>query len=156
MPRRSAGVIAVRRIPGAPLQVLLAHPGGPLWARRDDGAWSIPKGEYADEEPRDAAAREFAEEVGVAVDADALLPLGEITQKSGKIVTAFVIEVDVDPGASVSNTFEMEWPRGSGRMQTFPEVDRVQWFDLDAAARKILAAQRPLLDRVEDALGSQP
>ena len=155
MPRRSAGVIAVRRAPGTPVQVLLAHPGGPLWARRDDGAWSIPKGEYTDEDPRDAAAREFAEEVGVTVDAHELVPIGEITQKSGKVVTAFVTEIDVDPEASVSNTFEMEWPRGSGRRQSFPEVDRVEWFDLATAARKILAAQRPLLDRVEDALGSQ-
>ncbi|MEH3154652.1 MAG: NUDIX domain-containing protein [Gordonia paraffinivorans] len=155
MPRRSAGVIAVRRAPGAPLQVLLAHPGGPLWARRDDGAWSIPKGEYTDEDPRDAAAREFAEEVGVLVDPAELAPIGEITQKSGKVVTAFVIEVDVDPGTSVSNTFEMEWPRGSGRRQTFPEVDRVEWFDLDTAGRKILAAQQPLLARVEDALRPQ-
>lgn len=156
MPRRSAGVIAVRRAPGPSLQVLLAHPGGPLWARRDDGAWSIPKGEYTDEDPRDAAAREFAEEVGVTVDPADLAAIGEVTQKSGKVVTAFVAEIDVDPEASVSNTFEMEWPRGSGRVQTFPEVDRVRWFDLDAAARKILAAQRPLLDRVEDALGPQP
>lgn len=156
MPRRSAGVIAVRRAPGTSVQVLLAHPGGPLWARRDDGAWSIPKGEYTDEDPRDAAAREFAEEVGVTVDPAGLAPIGEITQKSGKVVTAFVIEIDVDPESSVSNTFEMEWPRGSGRMQTFPEVDRVEWFDLDSAARKILPAQQPLLDRVEDALGPQP
>lgn len=155
MPRRSAGVIAVRRVPGAPLEVLLAHPGGPLWARRDDGAWSIPKGEYTDEDPRDAAAREFAEEVGVAVDPADLAAIGEITQKSGKVVTAFVVEVDVDPGTSVSNTFEMEWPRGSGRVQAFPEVDRVEWFDLDTAARKILTAQRPLLARVEDALRPQ-
>lgn len=155
MPRRSAGVIAVRRASGAPFQVLLAHPGGPLWARRDDGAWSIPKGEYTDEDPRDAAAREFAEEVGVAVDPAGLAAIGEITQKSGKVVTAFVIEVDVDPRTSVSNTFEMEWPRGSGRVQAFPEVDRVEWFDLDTAGRKILSAQRPLLERVEAALRPQ-
>jgi predicted NUDIX family NTP pyrophosphohydrolase len=148
-------VIAVRRVLGAPLEVLLAHPGGPLWARRDDGAWSIPKGEYTDEDPRDAAAREFAEEVGVAVDPADLAAIGEITQKSGKVVTAFVVEVEVDPGTSVSNTFEMEWPRGSGRVQAFPEVDRVEWFDLDTAARKILTAQRPLLARVEDALRPQ-
>jgi predicted NUDIX family NTP pyrophosphohydrolase len=148
-------VIAVRRDPGAQLQVLLAHPGGPLWARRDEGAWSIPKGEFTDEDPRDAAAREFAEEVGVTVDAGALAPIGEVTQKSGKVVTAFVVEIDVDPAAAVSNTFEMEWPRGSGRIQTFPEVDRVEWFDLATAARKILPAQAPLLDRVESAVRGQ-
>ncbi|MGZ8179082.1 NUDIX domain-containing protein [Williamsia sp. SKLECPSW1] len=152
MPRRSAGVIAVRRVPGEPVRVLLAHPGGPLWARRDEGAWSIPKGEYVDEDPRDAAAREFAEEVGVVVDPGALVPIGEITQKSGKVVSAYVVEAEVDPATSVSNTVEMEWPRKSGRMQSFPEVDRVEWFDLETAGRKIIAAQRPLLDRVEDAL----
>lgn len=148
-------MVAVRRAPGTPVQVLLAHPGGPLWARRDDGAWSIPKGEYTDEDPRDAAAREFAEEVGVTVDAAGLAPIGAITQKGGKVVTAFVIELDVDPTTSVSNTFEMEWPRGSGRRQSFPEVDRVEWFDLETAGRKILAAQQPLLGRVEDALRPQ-
>ncbi|GAA2052001.1 NUDIX domain-containing protein [Williamsia deligens] len=146
-------MIAVRRAGAGTIEVLLAHPGGPLWARRDDGAWSIPKGECTDEDPRDAAAREFAEEVGVAVDAGALQPIGDITQKSGKIVTAYVIETDVDPATSVSNTFTMEWPRGSGTMREFPEIDRVEWFDMPTAGRKILPAQEPLLRRVADLYG---
>jgi predicted NUDIX family NTP pyrophosphohydrolase len=138
-----------RRI-GAKLEVLLAHPGGPYWRGRDKGAWTIPKGEIdAGEDAIDAARREFAEETGVALTGP-LEPLGEIRQRAGKRVLAFAVEGDLDVEAIKSNTFEMEWPCNSGRMQTFPEIDRAGWFDLPAAHVKILDGQRPLLDRLAD------
>ncbi len=148
MPRRSAGLLLFRRVRGR-YEVLLVHPGGPFWVRKDAGAWSIPKGEYgADEPPLDAARREFVEELGLAVPDGTIIELGEVTQKGGKIVTAFAVDADLDVTAAVSNTFEMEWPPRSGVMRSFPEVDRVEWFDLDAAREKILAAAQPFLDRL--------
>ncbi|MEA2863340.1 MAG: hypothetical protein QOC84_1296 [Bradyrhizobium sp.] len=141
-----------RRI-GTKLEVLLAHPGGPYWRRKDQGAWTIPKGEIdAGEDAIDAARREFAEETGVAL-AGPLEPLGEIRQRAGKRVLAFAVEGDLDVEAIKSNTFEIEWPRNSGRMQTFPEIDRVGWFDLPAAHVKIFDGQRPLLDRLAEFVG---
>ncbi len=144
---RSAGILLYKREGGA-LQVLLVHPGGPYWRGKDAGAWSIAKGEIgAEETARDAALREFREETGVALDGN-LVPLGEIRQKGGKTVLAFAQERDLDPAAIVSNTFELEWPPRSGRRQAFPEIDRAQWFDLDAARTKINPAQAAFLDRL--------
>jgi predicted NUDIX family NTP pyrophosphohydrolase len=129
------------------------HPGGPVWANRDAGAWSIPKGEYAgDEEPLTAARREFAEELGSAPPEGQALPLGEVRQRSGKVVTAWALRGDFDAGAITSNTFEMEWPPRSGRRRSFPEVDRASWFSLPEAREKINAAQAALLDRLGEAL----
>jgi predicted NUDIX family NTP pyrophosphohydrolase len=148
MPARSAGILLWRRAAGA-VEVLLVHPGGPFWARRDLGAWSIPKGELGtDEAPEMAARREFAEELGVEPDGD-LVPLGEIRQKAGKQVLAFAAEGDVDTLAVRSNTFEIEWPPRSGRRQSFPEIDRAEWFGLEAARDRIIEGQRPFLDRLE-------
>jgi len=133
--------------------VLLAHMGGPFWARRDDGAWSIPKGEYDDVEgPRAAALREFREELGVELPSGELLDLGEVRQSGGKVVTAWAMAGDLDPDAIDPGTFEMEWPRGSGRLREFPEIDRVAWFGIDEAATKIVAGQRDLLDRLREQL----
>jgi predicted NUDIX family NTP pyrophosphohydrolase len=134
--------------------VLLVHPGGPFWARRDAGAWSIPKGEYAEEEdPLDAARREFAEELGRPAPDRPAIALGEVRQKAGKLVTAWAVEGDLDPATVVSNTFAMEWPRGSGRLREFPEVDRAEWFTLEEAAVRILEGQRPLLDALRASTG---
>jgi len=146
--RKSAGLLLFRRKSNA-LQVLLVHPGGPLWAKKDEGAWSIPKGEYdVDETPLAAARREFLEELGLPAPDGALIPLGEIRQPSGKLITAWAVEADLDPAAIVPGTFELEWPRGSGRVQTIPEVDRVAWFSLDEARLRIVEGQRPFLDRL--------
>ncbi len=151
--KRSAGLLLFRPAAAeAGLEVLLAHPGGPFWAKRDAGAWSIPKGEYEpDEDPLDAARREFAEEFGApaAVDA-ASVPLGEVRQRGGKVVTAWALAADFAVDALVSNTFELEWPPRSGRMQSFPEIDRAGWFDIATARLKILAAQSVFLDRLLD------
>ncbi len=151
MPQHSAGVLMVRRASGGP-EVLLAHPGGPLWARRDDGVWSIPKGLYdpATEAPEDAARREFAEETGSGA-ADELTDLGEVRQPSGKRIRAFAGEGDLDPAGATSETFEMEWPPRSGTLRSFPEVDRVAWFDIATARIKLVPGQRPFLDRLEHA-----
>lgn len=136
------------------LEVLLVHPGGPYWRRKDDGAWSIPKGEIAAGEEGEAAARrEFMEETGVAVTAP-LEPLGEIRQRGGKRVLAFAAEGDLDVQDIKSNSFEIEWPPRSGKMQTFPEIDRAEWFELPVAHRKILEGQRPLLDRFAELAAS--
>jgi predicted NUDIX family NTP pyrophosphohydrolase len=144
----SAGIIVYRQLATA-YQVLLVHPGGPFWHNKDDGAWSIPKGEMTpDEEPEAVARREFAEELGTTAPA-VLLPLGEIRQRGGKRVHAFSAEGDVDVRFAKSNTFQMEWPPKSGRLQDFPEVDRAEWFDLATARVKILASQLPLLDRLQ-------
>jgi predicted NUDIX family NTP pyrophosphohydrolase len=153
-PRRySAGIMLFRR-PGGRIQVLLGHMGGPLWQRRDVGAWSIPKGGYEDgEDPIGAARREYAEEVGNPLPAGELIPLGAVVQANNKQVMAWAVEGDLDPGAAVSNTFQLEWPPRSGRMQTFPEFDRVAWFDADDARRRIVAAQAAFVDRLEAALG---
>ncbi len=152
---RSAGILLYRRRAAAeaPLEVLLVHPGGPAWARRDAGAWSIPKGEYEDgEEPLVAARREFAEELGSPPPDGEGLDLGEITQKSGKVVRAFGLEGDFNPAALVSNTLMFPWPPRSGKMIEIPEVDRAEWFALAAAREKINLAQAELLDRLEGAL----
>jgi predicted NUDIX family NTP pyrophosphohydrolase len=143
--RQSAGVLMFRRSePG--LEVLLVHPGGPFWAKKDEGAWSIPKGEFdPDEPPAAAARREFIEETGVDPGPD-LLPLAVIMQSRAKTVHAFAVEGDLDPAAIASNVFEIEWPPRSGRKQAFPEVDRAQWFGLIEARHKIVAGQRPILD----------
>jgi predicted NUDIX family NTP pyrophosphohydrolase len=147
-PPRSAGLLLYRGS-AASLEVLLVHPGGPVWARRDAGAWSIPKGEYdADEEPLTAARREFAEELGSAPPEGEVLPLGEVKQRSGKVVMAWALRGDLDASAITSNTFEMEWPPRSGRRRAFPEIDRAQWFSLDDARVKINAAQAEFLDRL--------
>ena len=147
MPRQSAGVLLFRRAPGR-AEVLLVHPGGPFWAKKDDGAWSIPKGEFSDDEdPLAAARREFREEMGVEA-AGEFLPLEPIRQAGGKLVLAWALEADFDPAALKSNMFSMEWPPKSGRQQQFSEVDRAAWFDLDTARQKILKSQHPLLDQL--------
>lgn len=144
MPQHSAGILLYRR-QGPQLEVLLVHPGGPFWAKKDDGAWTIPKGGYLPGEDAFAAAkREFEEETGSRPEGEALA-LGSFRQSSAKIVTVWAIEGGFDPSALLSNTFSMEWPPGSGRNGQFPEVDRAAWFTLDAAGRKILKGQRPIL-----------
>jgi predicted NUDIX family NTP pyrophosphohydrolase len=149
---RSAGIVLHRRR-GDDLEVLLVHPGGPLWARRDAGVWSIPKGEYADgEEPLAAARREFAEELGTPAPEGEALELGEIRQKSGKRVRAWALPGDLDAEQIQSNTFSMQWPPRSGRLQEFPEVDRARWFRLDEAREKLNPAQVELLDRLSHIL----
>jgi predicted NUDIX family NTP pyrophosphohydrolase len=148
----SAGILLYRRRPGG-LEVLLAHPGGPYWARRDLGAWTIPKGEIgAGEDPLAAARREFAEETGVIPDGPAI-PLRSIRQRGGKVVQAWAIEGDCDANAIVSNRFAMEWPPRSGKTVEFPEVDRAAWFPLGEARRRILEAQAALLDELQLLLG---
>jgi len=149
MARRSAGIVFFRRAESGP-EVLLVHPGGPYWARRDAGAWSIPKGEHDpdDVDPLACALREFEEETGTRPAADALVDLGEVRQKGGKVVAAWAAEGDLDAGAVRSNTFEIEWPPRSGRLQSFPEIDRVEWMTLDLAREKILPSQLELLDRI--------
>jgi predicted NUDIX family NTP pyrophosphohydrolase len=146
VPKLSAGVLLYRIRDGV-VEVLLAHPGGPFWARKDDGAWSIPKGEYTDgEDPLAAAQREFAEELGLPVPAGPRLDLGVLKQPSGKVVTAFAVRGDLDVTDTRSNTFELEWPKGSGTVREFPEVDRVGWFPVTQARTKLLKGQRPYLD----------
>jgi predicted NUDIX family NTP pyrophosphohydrolase len=143
----SAGILMYRRT-GPRLEVLLVHPGGPFWRNKDEGAWSIPKGEMdEDEDAASAARREFLEETGCAL-LGPLEPLGDIRQRGGKRVTAFAVEGDLDPDAVKSNTFEIEWPPKTERMQSFPEIDRAAWFYLPTAHVKILESQRPLLDRL--------
>jgi predicted NUDIX family NTP pyrophosphohydrolase len=151
---RSAGILLFRRTASG-LEVFLAHPGGPFWVNKDAGAWSIPKGVIEpDEEPLDAARREFEEETGL-VSQEPFLPLGSIRQKSGKTVLAWASQGDADPAKVTSNEMQMEWPRGSGKMLTFPEVDRCQWFDLPTAREKINSAQAELIDRLESSLAPQ-
>ena len=148
----SAGILLYRTVNDT-LEVLLVHPGGPLWARRDEGAWSVPKGEYdATEEPLDAARREFAEELGTPAPGGDPLDLGEVRQKSGKRVRAWALSGDFDATALTSNTFEMEWPPRSGRRRAFPEVDRAAWFTLAEGRRRINPAQAALLDRLAASL----
>lgn len=151
MPSKSAGIIAYRK--RASIEVLLVHPGGPFWRNKDPGAWSIPKGEYADGDDAEIAARrEFAEELGRELTVPLTL-LGEVRRRGGKRVIAFAAEIDLDVRSIRSNTFEMEWPPRSGKRQTFPEVDRAEWFTLDAAQDKINPGQRPLLDRLALLIG---
>jgi len=152
VPKRSAGLLMYRGS-GPTLAVLLVHPGGPFWAGKDLGAWSIPKGEYtADEDPLAVARREFAEETG-ARPGGAFRPLGDVVQVGGKRVSAWAVEGDFDPAALVSNTFETEWPPRSGRRRAFPEVDRAEWFSPDEARQKINAGQRGLIDRLVELVG---
>ena len=144
MPKHSAGLLMYRR-GSAGLEVFLVHPGGPFWAKKDLGAWSIPKGEYAPDEPAvDAAIREFQEETGFVVSGE-LVALGVIKQAGGKIVSAWAFAGDCDPAALVSNLCRLEWPPRSGALRDFPEIDRGAWFSLAAAADRILPAQRPFL-----------
>lgn len=137
------------------LEVLLVHPGGPLWAKKDEGVWSIPKGEFEDhEDPLAAAGREFEEETGTTPRGD-FIPLTPLRQRSGKIVFAWAVEGDFDPASLTSNTFSMEWPPKSGRQREFPEVDRAAWFTIDTAMRKILPGQAPFLSELEEKLDRQ-
>jgi len=148
MPKHSAGVLMYRG-EGAALELLLVRPGGPFWAKKDLGAWSIPKGEYEpDEEPLACARREFAEELGTNAPDGDFLELGAVTQPGRKTIVAFGVAGDFDPRQLTSNLFEMEWPPRSGRMQSFPEVDRAAWFAPDAAREKILLRQVPFIDRL--------
>lgn len=151
MPRKSAGILLYRK-DGDDISVLLVHPGGPYWTSKDLGAWSMPKGEYGDDEDAEAAARrEFLEETGQAVDGP-IAPLGEVRQASGKRVTAFAAEGDLNSAHVKSNTFEMEWPPKSGQTRSYPEVDAAQWFSLPQARKKMHAGQRGFLDRLEASL----
>jgi len=145
MPQRSAGILLYRRRRGA-VEVLLVHPGGPFWAKKDEGAWSIPKGTYEPaEDPLAAARREFAEETGSQPDGEAVA-LGAFRQSAAKVVDVWAVEGEFDPAGLRSNTFTMEWPPRSGRTREVPEVDRAEWFTPDEAARKILKGQRPILE----------
>lgn len=150
--KRSAGILLFKIEDGSP-QVLVVHPGGPFWKKKDAGAWSIPKGEYEpDEEAQTAAIREFAEETGMPLSDRDLSPLGEVKQRNGKLVTAWAVEGEFDANALRSNEFEMEWPPKSGRRQTFPEVDRALWCDPETAREKLNPAQAEFVDRLLDLL----
>ncbi|HEY7282065.1 MAG TPA: NUDIX domain-containing protein [Actinomycetota bacterium] len=147
--RTSAGVLLWRRGDSG-LEVLLGHPGGPLWAKKDAGHWTVVKGEIdAGEAPEDVARREFKEETGHDLPDGPMVSVGRIRQKSGKVVLGWAVEGDLDPANAVSNTFEMEWPPRSGRRAEFPEIDRVEWFALEEARRRIKDAQSPFIDRLE-------
>ena len=153
MAKRSAGILLYRVAGGAP-EVLLVHPGGPYWARKDAGAWSIPKGEHGDgEDPQSCALREFEEETGVELPPGELAELGSVKQKSGKVVTAWAAEGDLDADAVTSNTFTMEWPPRSGTTAEFPEIDRAGWFEIETAREKLVPAQTEFLDRLLERLG---
>jgi predicted NUDIX family NTP pyrophosphohydrolase len=154
MPKLSAGLLLHRERDGI-LEVLIGHPGGPFWARKDEGAWSVPKGEYTEgEDPWTVAQREFTEELGKTPPAGERIDLGPLRQPSGKVVTVFAVRGDLDLDGTFSNTFELEWPKGSGRIAEFPEIDRVGWFDIATARSKLLKGQRPLLDALEAALAA--
>ncbi|WP_226485163.1 NUDIX domain-containing protein [Streptomyces parvulus] len=149
--RRSAGLLLHRRGADAQLQVLLGHMGGPFYARREAGAWTVPKGEYDAAEPAwDAARREFEEELGLPPPEGEAVPLGEVRQAGGKVVTVWAVEADLDPAAVVPGTFTMEWPPRSGRTEEFPELDRVAWFPVDRAREVIVKAQAAFLDRLAE------
>jgi predicted NUDIX family NTP pyrophosphohydrolase len=153
MPRLSAGLLLHRRSPDGGIEVMLGHMGGPFWTSKDEGAWSIPKGQYPPgADPLAEARREFEEEIGRPPPEGPMMPLGQVRQSNGKLVTAWAIEADMDVTEIHSNTFEVEWPRGSGRMGAFPELDRAQWFPLEVARRKVVGGQRPLLDALASAL----
>ena len=153
MAKRSAGIL-LYRIAAGTREVLIVHPGGPYWARKDAGAWSIPKGEYEDgEDPRACALREFEEETGTRLPPGELAELGDVKQKGGKVVTAWAAEGDLDADAVRSNTFTMEWPPRSGRTAEFPEIDRAGWFEIGAAREKLVPAQTEFLDRLAERLG---
>jgi predicted NUDIX family NTP pyrophosphohydrolase len=151
-PTLSGGLLLFRRDPDG-LRLLIAHMGGPFWARKDERAWSVPKGECdPDEDPLDAARREFAEELGLPAPEGDVLDLGEVRMKSGKRIRVWAVEGELDPEAVVPGVFAMEWPPRSGRTQEFPEVDRVAWVDPDTARAKLVQAQAAFVDRLEDAL----
>lgn len=155
MAARSAGLLQYRISGEGVVEVLLVHPGGPFWARKDDGAWSVPKGEYQEgEDPRAAAWREFEEETGLRPAAVEGLALGEVRQAGGKLVVVWAVEGDMDLTGASSNTFELEWPRGSGGIRSFPEVDRVEWMSVRRARAKLLRGQLPFLDRLLAAAGA--
>ena len=152
MPKLSAGLL-LYRVTDAGVEVLIGHPGGPFWARKDEGAWSIPKGEYLEgEDPWAAAQREFLEELGKPAPEGPRLDLAPLKQPSGKVITAFAVRGDLDLEGTVSNTFELEWPKGSGNIGEYPEIDRVGWFSVTEANAKLLKGQRPLLVRLMAAL----
>lgn len=146
----SAGILVYRYMPDNSVQVLLAHPGGPFWARKDTGAWSIPKGEYqpGQEQPVAAARREFSEELGLPAPEGPMIPLESVRLSSGKTITAWAVEAEIDPSAITPGTFEMQWPPRSGKVAEFPEIDRVEWFDLPTARTKLSTGQLPFLDRL--------
>ncbi len=153
MSKKSAGILPFRELSGR-LEVLLVHPGGPFWAKKDDGAWSIPKGEFEDnEDPAEAAIREFQEETGFTPNG-AMIPLLPLRQPGGKLVYAWAMEYNVDPAGLRSNTFPLEWPPKSGRYQEFPEIDRAAWFTVDMAGRKILKGQAAFLAQLQEKLRS--
>ncbi|HEY4162139.1 MAG TPA: NUDIX domain-containing protein [Dongiaceae bacterium] len=153
MAKQTAGLLLYRKRSGV-LEVLLAHPGGPFWAKKDLGVWSIPKGEFLeDEAPLDAARREFNEEIGTQMDGD-FLELTPRKQPGGKTVHAFAVEGDLDASSARSNLFEMEWPPKSGRMQSFPEVDRAEWFGIDEARERLLKGQLPILEELVEKIGA--
>lgn len=153
VPILSAGIL-LHRLRGGETEVLIGHPGGPFWARRDNGAWTIPKGEYdGDEDAWDAARREFAEELGRPVPSGPRIELGSLRQPSGKVLTVFAVHSDFDVTGAVSNTFSLEWPKGSGRFQEFPELDRVIWLPLEEARIKLLKGHRVFLDRLISRIG---
>ena len=156
MPKRSAGILLYRRR-GDDVEVLLVHPGGPFWAKKDQGAWSIPKGEHDQgDDPLETALRELEEETGHRLPAQDLLELGAVRQRSGKVLTAWAAPGDLDAGAITSNTFTIEWPPRSGARREFPEVDRAGWFDPRTAREKLNPAQAELVDRLLAALDEQP
>jgi len=150
VPRVSAGLLLYRRGADGDIEVLLVHPGGPFWSKKDAGAWSIPKGEYGEgDDPAARAEDEFAEELGRRAPPGPRLDLGEVRQAGGKRVRAWAVQGDLDACATTSNEFEMEWPPRSGEQRSFPEVDRAAWYSLPAARAKLLAGQLPLLDRLQ-------
>jgi predicted NUDIX family NTP pyrophosphohydrolase len=157
MPKLSAALLLYRVTDGG-VEVLIGHPGGPFWARKDEGAWSIPKGEYVEgEDPWSAAQREFLEEVGKEPPAGPRIDFAPLRQPSGKVITAFAVRGDLDLDGAVSNTFTLEWPKGSGNIHEYPEIDRVGWFSVAEATTKLVKGQRPLLDRLTAALeGGEP
>ena len=156
-PRTSAGILLYRLTPAGDCEVLLGHMGGPFWARKDDGAWSIPKGEHGpEEEPFAVACREFEEELGSPVPAAEFLPLGQLQPTSGKLLTVWAAAGDLDAATSRSNTFTIEWPPRSGRLQEFPEIDRAAWFGVDEARTKLVKGQVPFLDRLLERIAARP
>ncbi|MBI4596037.1 MAG: NUDIX domain-containing protein [Candidatus Tectomicrobia bacterium] len=156
MSKKSAGLLLFREISGE-LEVLLVHPGGPFWEKKDEGAWSIPKGEIDDaEDPFSAAKREFVEETGAPPGSDSFIALQPVRQPSGKLVYSWALRADFDPATLKSNMFSMEWPPKSGRQQEFPEIDRAEWFTIPLAKQKILKGQVPILDQLQEKLAMAP
>jgi predicted NUDIX family NTP pyrophosphohydrolase len=157
VPKLSAGLLLYRIIDGD-VEVLIGHPGGPFWARKDEGAWSIPKGEYTEgEDPWTVALREFEEELGKTPPDGQRIDFAPVKQPSGKVITAFAVRGDLDLDGTHSNTFALEWPKGSGQIREYPEIDRAGWFSVTAARSKLLKGQRPLLDRLLAAIeGGEP